>query len=285
MLQQNCCNPRIYSCWNGDTWFQIHCSNQTCISPNIPRKQFQDKKLLNQGNFPQHLSWILDAKACALASHWAPCGVSKCFSVSTNPSALKEFIGPASIPAEWTATSRTEVGLFRTEQFFSSKNGWKTVILWDIPSNNSDSFSHHPCQTLDSRPFVPPVYPVGYRFSIGEPSAPQKNHPKNPSELLNLNGERNKNIVPQGWWKTTQVATCLSDFVGLPSSRAWISLAWKNWSPIKGAMMAGIPARSVLWSTPAPPWLTIHRHCGSLNLTRSHWNSNKTWRSEYHGIS
>lgn len=29
------CNPKIYSCWNGDTWFQIHCSNQTSISPDI----------------------------------------------------------------------------------------------------------------------------------------------------------------------------------------------------------------------------------------------------------
>lgn len=80
------------------------------------------------------------------------------------------------------------------------------------------------------------------------------------------NGRRKKTCFsPKGDETNThpiEVATgCWSPS---PSSRAWINLAWKNWSPKKGAMIAGIPARSVLWSTPAPPWLTMHRHCGSL---------------------
>lgn len=49
-----------------------------------------------------------------------------------------------------------------------------------------------------------------------------------------------------------------------PKSRASISLAKTNWSPTSGATMAGTPARRVLWSTPAPPWLNIHLHRGSL---------------------
>ena len=55
------CNPKSYSCWNGDTWFQIQCSNQTSISPNIPLKRFQEKYSTNnnQGHFPNSPgSWM-----------------------------------------------------------------------------------------------------------------------------------------------------------------------------------------------------------------------------------